>query len=288
MTRSYVISHSHCHCYHRNLQMKRSIIIELGVLLIIFTAIWAVLVYVPIFPEKINFDIDIPIEKEEKLGDLLAKIILSSDNELNSSKVDSAIFIIQNRLIDAVGVTDYDYKIRVIDNPAVNAFAIPGGNIFIFSGLIEFIETPEELAAILAHEIGHVENRHVVKKLAKELGLNILFTIITGNDNIILKEISKTATSTIFDRKQEREADKYAMELLVNSNINPKVIASFFLKISREKGSIDEKLEFLMTHPHNNSRIKASLEYKIPDDFEEKSIGIEWEKVKEAVKRVDN
>ena len=113
----------------------------------------------------------------------------------------------------------------------------------------------------MAHEIGHVEKRHTASKLIKEFGLKILFSIVTGGDTILLGELWESTVSGAFDRSNEKEADQYAMELLERAKIAPTAIASFFRKLNREELDYNENMEFLMTHPHNNSRIKASLSY---------------------------
>lgn len=264
--------------------MKKSIYLDLLKLLVIFGIIWAIFVLFPIFPDKSDFEIS--IDKEELLGELIVDNILSNSPgfmTLNTPELDSAMIVIKERLFENIGLTDYQYTIKVIENLQINAFTLPGGNIFIFSGLIEFTEYPEELAAVLAHEIGHVEHRHVVTKLIKEFGLTLLFSVLTGGDAVVLSEIGKTTISTVFDRKQEKEADLYALDLLTKSNISPQSLAAFFRRLKREKGSYNENLEIFMTHPHVNSRIKSSIEYKVPEDFESIDFDIDWEKVKKSI-----
>lgn len=262
--------------------MRQSLWLDLLKLLAIGAAIWATFTFIPLFPDapKLEFSIDY----EEKLGKIIVEDILSKNagyEEIRNPVLDSAMTVITSRLTGNIGVTDYDYHFRVIKNPEVNAFTLPGGNIFVFSGLIEFSEHPEEVAAVLAHEIGHVEKRHVVSKLVKELGLALIIGIFTSGDPVIITEIGKTVLSTVFDREQEREADQFGLDLLARSNVSPQSMATFFRRLEREKGTYNESLEILMTHPHANSRIKASMEYKTPEDFKTIDFGIDWKAVKE-------
>lgn len=265
--------------------LKRKIFIELLLLLLFFSIIWAVFTFLPIFPDRT--ELKISVEKEEKIGEVIVEDILSNDpsfKEIKNSFVDSTLLIISNRLINAVGNTKFDYKIIVLNNPDINAFALPGGYIFIYSGLIEFTDKPEELAAVIAHEMGHIEKRHLISKLIKELGVNILFS----GDIAVLGEVGKMATSTVFDRKQEREADKFALETLHKATISPIFLATFFRRLSSEHGSYNENLEILMTHPHNKSRIKAALEYELEKDFVTKEFDIDWKKMKLMLKEENN
>ncbi|HIA37211.1 MAG TPA: M48 family metallopeptidase [Flavobacteriales bacterium] len=264
--------------------MNKHLLLDLLKLALLFGVIWAIFIYFPIFPDKSNFEFS--YENEDKLGNLIIEEILENSpgfSELSNPVLDSAFQKISSLLIDNIGLTEYDYRIRVIDNEQINAFTLPGGNIFVFSGLINFSENPEEVAAVLSHEIGHVEKRHVVSKLVKEFGLTLLFSILAGGDAVFLGELGKTVVSSVFDRKQEKEADQYGLELLVKSRISPTAMASFFRRVKRELGGYDESLEILMTHPHYNSRIKSSIEYKIPDGFSAQDLEIDWDRVKASL-----
>jgi predicted Zn-dependent protease len=267
--------------------MKKSIFVDLLKLVLLFTVIWALFTYLPVFNVD-KEDFTLSIDKEEKLGKIIVDNLLADKSKihlLNHPHVDSAVAVISKRLTDSLGVTDYEYKIKVIEGPVVNAFTLPGGNIFIYSGLIKFSEHPEEVAAVLAHEIGHAEKKHVVKKLIKELGIAVLFSVLGKGDAIVLGEISKTITSTVFDRTQEKEADDFAFSLMEKSSINPKALATFFRKLNRENGIYNENLEILMTHPNTNSRIKASLEYKTAVGFKAKNFVLNWPSVQGCIEQ---
>lgn len=245
-----------------------------------FGLIWALFTFLPIFPDKV--DLNMSIENEVKIGDAIVESLLENDPSfkyVSNPKLDSAMYLIEKRLVDAIGFTEFNYKIHVIDNSTVNAFAMPGGYVFVYTGLIEITETPEELASVLAHEIGHIEQRHVIKKLIKDLGI----TILTSGDATVLSEVGRTATSTVFDRKFEREADAFALETLEKAKISPQNIAILFRRFKEEVGSYNENIEILMTHPHHNSRIKRSLEYQVSNDFKAEKIDVDWEEVKSSI-----
>jgi predicted Zn-dependent protease len=227
----------------------------------------------------------ISFEQEIALGELVAAHIISAQYKepLTSKTIDSMMWAVSKRLQQQIPATAYDYTIVVLDDPQVNAFTIPGGNIYVFKGLISFCDSPEQLAAVLAHEMGHVEKRHTVDRLVREFGLSILFSIMTGGDSVLLSDVYQTLISTGFSRSQEKEADQFALELLEDANISPKSIASFFRKLNRENLAYNEKIELIMTHPHNNARIKASLAYEVDVDFKEIPLDLNWEKIKRAL-----
>ena len=232
--------------------------------------------------EKISL---ISYEQEIALGELIDEHIIASQykNPLTNKTIDSMMWAVGKRLQGQIPTSEYDYNITVLDNPQINAFTIPGGNIYVFSGLISFCDSPEQLAAVLAHEMGHVEKRHTVDRLAREFSLSVLFSIMTGGDTVLLSDLYQTLISSGFSRSQEKEADQFALNLLEDASISPKSIASFFRKLNRENLAYDEKIELVMTHPHNNSRIKASLNHEVDDTFDEIPFELNWEEIKAAL-----
>lgn len=106
-----------------------------------------------------------------------------------------------------------------------------------------------------------------------------------SGDAGFINEILQQSVSTVFDRKQESEADDFALQLLENTHIHPNAMAVFFRKLRDKYGSSNfESLEFLSSHPNTNKRIKKSLGYKTGDDFESKEFEeIDWAQVKEAL-----
>lgn len=262
--------------------MRSSIYRDLIILLTVFIACWAAFAYIPWGKIFSTPDLTISIENEEKLGKLIVDYSIKNDPAItlvHDKKLDSVMRIVSHLLVSKIGKTDFEYTFRIIKGDQINAFTLPGGNIFIYTGLIEFCDSPEHLCSVLAHEIGHVEKRHVMDKLAKELGITLLFSVLGGSDHVMISEIGRTATSTVFDRAQEKEADEFAFNLMEQSGINPKSLGAFFRKLSDEYGDSNEHLEILLTHPNNNSRIKASLEYQVKPDFVEKKINLDWIKV---------
>lgn len=260
----------------------KKIIYDALKLLVLFGSLWIGFSYLPIFSNSKD-SLTVSVATEEKIGTLLVADELANEKEIKNPVLDTAISIIGNRLISNIGLTDYNYHFRVIDNSQINAFTLPGGNIFIYSGLIKYTKSPDELAAVLAHEIGHVEKRHVIKKLEKEFDLTVLFSILTGNNKTVLTQIGRTATSAVFDRKQESDADEFAFHLLDKSGINPLAFATLFQRITAEQGTNHLDFAILRTHPDNNSRIKAAMEYKKSTNFKEKPFDIDWKKVKASL-----
>ncbi len=255
--------------------MQRSILKDLLILLGVFALVWllASLFNYPDDPQLLS------VEKEQKLGEAYVDLILLNPmfGELENEKIDSAVEVIGDRLEAGLMYSDYQYNFEVFDSEMINAFTVPGGNILISSGLIGFCDAPEELAAVMAHEMGHVEERHVISRLIKELGLDLL----TSGDQFVLGEVTGLLTSTSFDRKQEDEADLFAAELLEHSNIEPRTLATFFRKLEKESDNeLMKHFEILSTHPNFSSRIREVLSYQPGPDFEAFPLDLDWEEIK--------
>lgn len=224
----------------------------------------------------------ISVETEDVLGELIFETILEDPGMdiLEDQKTDSLLRIIVQPVLENSPPGEFDFKFYILDDPMVNAFAIPGGRIFIGAGLIALVESQEEFLAVVGHEMGHVNERHVMEKLAREFGIKVLISMSTGTDAILLSDIGSSLVSLGFDRQAEREADEFALELLVNCGIHPHHMATFFRRLNRENLSYAESLEFMMSHPHNNARIKSALEYPVPEDFEPVEYGDSWDSFK--------
>ena len=251
--------------------MQRTILRDLLVLLGVFGLIWLVfsLFSYPEDPQLLS------IQKEEKLGEAYVDLILLNPmfEEFKSRQVNSAVRVIGDRLEEGLEDSEYNYRFVVFDSDMINAFTVPGGNILISTGLIGFCDSPEELAAVIAHEMGHVEERHVVSRLLKELGIEIL----TSGDQYVIGEVSGLLTSTSFDRKQEEEADLFAAKLLESSSIEPRTLATFFRKLEEEMDNeLMQHFEIISTHPNFRSRIREALSFKPAKDFEAEAIDLDW------------
>ncbi|HUR43940.1 MAG TPA: M48 family metallopeptidase [Aestuariivirga sp.] len=153
--------------------------------------------------------------------------------------------------------------ISVYKIPIMNAFALPGGRIVVTSTLIAKAETPEELAGVLAHELGHVVNRHSEAQIIRATGLELLIAIATGGSgNDMLSSIAGLAAILRYSRAAEAEADAFAIQTLQNAAIDPMGLKHFFELVLAEQGKSPEgtfgKIEgAFATHPGTEERIKA-------------------------------
>lgn len=251
---------------------------ELLILVLIFGLIWLAFTWRPLsLPDS---DFRLSREREKDLAELIMDDLEDEFEFYPDSTVANVLSPITQRLLDSLQPKKYEYKFHLIDNASeINAFATIDGHIYVFSGLLKFADNPEQVAGIIAHEIGHHENGDLVDRLMKELGLSVLVAVLSGGDAVMISEISKILISTGFDRKQEREADAFAYELMTKTQIKPSRLAHFFTKLKAEEKTYPDDLEIIATHPNSKNRIEWALSYPLPKGFEERPFDIEWETV---------
>lgn len=156
----------------------------------------------------------------------------------------------------------FEYTFDVIDSKEINAFALPGGPIFFYTGLIDKMTTEDQLIGVLAHEIVHVRNQHWASQygdtMKRRLGLTVLLTILGAGDTWYdVAEIVDTGAFMLpYSRKHESESDKVGYDMMINFGYNPQGMADVFRVFSGgKKGSEFE--EMLSTHPDPANRTKA-------------------------------
>jgi len=252
---------------------------DLAVILIIALLVWAGFTYFSDTTEKQDL---VSLEQEKDIADYFNRQIFNEFDSVDVELTDSVMKVLLKRLSKGMDTVSYDYDIYVLKSEQVNAFTAFNGQLFVFTGLIEQTETAEELAAVLAHELAHAENRHVIKNLIKEIGLNSLILIISGGDPVVMQEITKMVVSSGFSRRMEREADEYAIQYLREANINPNRLTQFFLKLKQKNREIPQGLEWISSHPALKERIEFVTE-NAGDSIIEKPIDLDWDEFKKSL-----
>ncbi|MCK0140903.1 M48 family metallopeptidase [Aliiroseovarius sp. F20344] len=154
----------------------------------------------------------------------------------------------------------YDVQVHILDHPMVNAFALPGGRIVFFRGLIEEAQNPDEVAAVLAHEIGHVVNRDPTRDALRSAGslgvLGLLFGDFAGGTIALF--LANQLINASYSQAAETVADDYAHGLLEKANISPVALGTFFERLHEEHGDAEGLVAHLASHPQMTDRIAAA------------------------------
>ena len=195
----------------------------------------------------------IPLDQEVALGDQAFEGLSATLTLLDSGPEHQAVTTLGERLSRG---SRYNYRFHVAKTDVVNAFALPGGIIVVNTGLIRATHRPEELAGVLAHEIQHVELRHSLRAVVKELGLRGLWLLITGDvGSTVAGSAVLQLTSLKFSRDAEAEADARGFDAMVASGIDPEGMIDFFdVMAAKDEASPPP---FLSTHPASAGRKNA-------------------------------
>jgi predicted Zn-dependent protease len=159
----------------------------------------------------------------------------------------------------------YPYNFQIIQDTIINAFCTPGGFVYVYTGLMKFIDNEATLAGIVAHEIAHAERRHVTQRLTAYYGVSVLLSFILGGNPSFLSELAANLFVGLAflknSRDDEAEADYYSIQYLRTTKYYPGAITFFFDKIKEEekkKGQTPGDLDRLLsTHPLPDDRIEA-------------------------------
>jgi beta-barrel assembly-enhancing protease len=174
---------------------------------------------------------------------------------------------ITSKILNSGNVThakDFPWEVKIINDPkTLNAFCTPGGFIYVYTGLIKYLDTEDQLAGVMGHEIAHADKRHSMRQLMQSNGVQILAQIGAGVATQGKSESTqKTATTAAqlatavvglrFSREHETEADNMSVNYLCGTEYNPAGAAGFFKKI----GNANTPPEFLSTHPNPTNRVQ--------------------------------
>lgn len=215
----------------------------------------------------------IPIEWEQKLGETVYQDFLSKETVLKEGPAVSAVQEMTQRLTEKIPNNPYKFQISVVQSPVVNAFALPGGYVVVFTGLMTKAESGEEVAGVLSHELNHVLQRHGMERMVKMLGLSAVVGILLGDQQGLTglaKQVGMELVTLKFGRAQETEADVTGIRLLSDARIAPDGMIRFFERLSEKD---KERVEVFSTHPMSAARAAllkaelAALPKRTPEPF---------------------
>ncbi|MCB0583849.1 MAG: M48 family metalloprotease [Phaeodactylibacter sp.] len=174
---------------------------------------------------------------------------------------------------------EFAWEVKIIkDDETLNAFCTPGGHIYVYTGLIKFLDSEDQLAGVMGHEIAHAAQRHSTQQMTKIYGLSALTSIVTGNaEPGLLEQIALGLISLKFSRTHETEADTYSVIFLCPTDYRADGAAGFFRKMEGQP----TPPEFLSTHPNPGNRVEnIEAEAKKLNCRGTKSYDAEYQRIK--------
>lgn len=186
-----------------------------------------------------------PILNESTHPDAYRKLRAIRDKILSSDDIDYPI-------VGSGARREFEWKVTILDDSTLNAFAAPGGYIYVYTGLINYLDNENEFAGVLGHEIAHADKRHSTDQMTKTYGVAVMLQLALGQGD--LTNVAQGLLGLKFSREDESEADKFSVIYLCDTDYKANGAAAFFEKIEAAGGANGPT--FLSTHPDPENRIQ--------------------------------
>ena len=222
-----------------------------------------------------SFSAERDLDKEQKLGKKLSEDIEKKYEVVEDSQKNLLIRQIGNKLAKVSELKGMNYHFKILNIEGPNAFSIPGGYIYVTYDLFDYIQSDDELAGILAHEIAHVIHNHALKQTrdnTKFTLLTILAVLLTREPDVgVLGKLTTITLLNQYSREYEEEADLTAINLLVKAGYNPVGFLTFLERLyTREMFKPEVNLGIFQTHPETENRVNY-----VKDKLKERGIDID-------------
>ena len=210
------------------------------------------------------------LDDDKQMGKQTDSTILANPGEypvLNRAQYPAAynyLLSIRDKILASGKVEhkdDFDWEVKIIkDDSVLNAFCTAGGYIYVYTGLMKYLDSEDQLAGVMGHEMGHADRRHSTIALTQQYGITTLLSIIFGNDPSLLAQVANSLIGFKFSKDHERDADAHSVIYLCPTEYNAAGASGFFEKLEAS-GQAGGTPEFLSTHPNPENRI-ASIKAK--------------------------
>ncbi|WP_412061128.1 M48 family metalloprotease [Rubrivirga sp. IMCC45206] len=207
----------------------------------------------------------VSLDDEWALGNELAAEVDAQIAAVPDKEVQLYVAALGAALAAETELADRPWTFTAVADPAVNAFALPGGHVYVHAGLIAAAETEAELASVVGHEVAHVAARHSTERMVKAQGLAVVAGLVLGNDPGLVRQlvagIIGQGALARFSRSDEREADELGLAYMANAGFDPDGQAAMFETLvalrEREPGRFEQ---WFGTHPLGEERVERAVE----------------------------
>lgn len=208
-------------------------------------------------------------QEEQALGRTIMRDVYADPRYLDDPEIETYLNQLGYKLVSVSSRNQREFNFFVIDDPSINAFAMPGGNIGVHTGLLLAAQSESELASVVAHEISHVTQDHIARMVAAQnqsywptmAALALALLASRSNPNVASAAIASTQAYSIqnqlnYSRDYEREADRLGYEMLTRADYDPRAMSEFFTRLQRASRFYDTSAPaYLRTHPLTSDRI---------------------------------
>lgn len=227
----------------------------------------------------------LPTDVDVAVGRAVEQSVVARDR-YDDPVVEQAVERIGQRLVAAAPPSPFRFRFHVVDDPTVNAFAVPGGVVVVHTGLLRAARSADEVAGVLAHEIAHVLERHSLHALAQRLGLWATVELVVGGADSAAGGLANAATTLSglrYGRDQERAADRLGLQILRAAEVSPERMIDFFTRMGADDRAVPD---WLATHPDSVARaadLRARLA-RLPA-APTRPLQVDWPAVQRALRR---
>jgi len=203
----------------------------------------------------------ISLQEEKQLGDKFVVEVEKQRKVVTDPQVQGYLNRLGNRLLTGVRVREFDFTFKAVRDDSVNAFAVPGGHVYVHTGLIKAAQNETELASVMAHEINHAVARHGTQQLTQQYGYGLVIQLLLGQNPNLLAQLASTlfgqGAFMAYSRSMENQADYLGVETMYRAGYDPRGMISFFKKIDtinqRNPGALEQ---FFSSHPMTGERLR--------------------------------
>lgn len=210
-------------------------------------------------------------DQEMALGATEAKKVVETSKVSTDKKLQDRVKRIGERIAAVSGRSDFAWEFTVIDDATPNAFCLPGGKVFFYTGILKITENDDQIATVMGHEIAHALARHGAERMSMQSASNIGAQVLAAALNVPAQYQNLYAqaygvTSQVglilpYSRKFEHEADQIGVYLMYKAGYNPAQALKFWENMARLSKSSQKPPAFLSTHPADDERIREIREY---------------------------
>jgi beta-barrel assembly-enhancing protease len=222
----------------------------------------------------------ISIEQEMRLGEMAFAQMRPGLRLIEQGTATEAVELMGLRL--TAGARRYRYAFHLAEDPRVNAFALPGGHVVVFTGLLSAAESADEITGVLAHEVSHIRKRHALRNLLHALGLRALLGVALGDfSGGIWADMARELAGLSYSRDLEREADLEALSLLRHAGLPAEGMLRFFERLA---GLEPSGIPLLSSHPAGRERLVALHEaIGKQGPYPNQPMGLDWSRIRQSL-----
>lgn len=239
----------------------------------------------------------VPYAVDGQIGRAAKPLVLSdaTGKVVTEAAITGPVRAVMERVVASSERPELRWDLTIVRDDTVNAFALPGGYIVVYTGLLAKVERPDELAAVLAHEWTHVTQRHGMRKLGQSLGVVLLVDVLIGDIAGIAQsaaELYSMSQVQSYGRELEEASDAEAVQILARGGLDPGAVAAFFEALAASSPQTDGGvLDWLSTHPSHTARVEAaralagSAEVQALRPAQPAALDVDWPALRAALGR---